>query len=130
MEFDYDQFFSLSIDSTLVEVKYVIKNLEEALRCGQGDAGFMLGVLYSPDNAILSKPVMHALGASHEKSKECLVSGYSHLIREASAGNGRSMHLIAIYYQGGLPPVSHDIAQYEYWKEKAIDAGYRGSGQL
>jgi TPR repeat protein len=133
MSFDslaYDELANLNVESTLNDVKRVIEKFEEAIRYGKGDAGFMLGSLFSPENEILSNAVKVGIGASHEKSRSYFEEAFSVLMREALAGNGRSMHMIAVYYQSGLPPVSYDIAQYEHWKNKALNAGYRGAGQL
>jgi hypothetical protein len=121
---------NLSAKSSVNDVQKVLTKCEKALAKGHGDAGFILGCLFDPDNTVLSDTVRQAIGATHEKSRRFFEEGYSQLMREALAGNGRSMHLIAIYYQGGTPPVSCDLAQYEHWKQKAIAAGYRGAGQL
>lgn len=79
---------------------------------------------------MLSDTVKHGIGATHEKSIKYFQTAYPILMREALSGNGRSMHMVAIYYQAGFPPVSHDAGQYEHWKNKAITAGYKGTGQL
>ena len=126
----YDEFAELTVESSLGDVTKVIERFEEAFRHGNGDAGFILGHLFSPYNVILSDTVKAAIVTSHEKSKDYFKNAYPMLMREALTGNGRSMHLIAIYYQSGLPPVSHDPTQYEHWKNKALNAGYRGAGQL
>jgi TPR repeat protein len=107
-----------------------VTNLEAVFRQGQGEAGFILGFLHSPDNVILSDKVKLEIGATQEKAIGYFQAAYPVLTREALTGNGKSMHLIALYYQIGLPPVSHDQTQYEHWKNKAIEAGYRGAGQL
>lgn len=126
----YDQLSNINAESTAQDVNRVVAKFEAAFRQGQGDAGLILGFLYSPDNVVLSDKVKLEIGATHERSISYFQAAHPVLMREALAGNGRSMHLIAIYYQSGLPPVSHDPAQYEYWKNKAIEAGYRGAGQL
>ncbi len=126
----YDQLSTISIKSTIKRVKKVVANLEALFRRGQGEAGFILGFLYSPDIVILSDNVKLEIGATQEKSISYFQAAYPVLMREALTGNGKSMHLIALYYQMGLLPVSHNSAQYEYWKNKALDAGYRGAGQL
>lgn len=126
----YDELAELTVASSLGDVTKVIERFDEAFRHGDGDAGFILGHLFSPYNVILSDTVKAAIGTGHEKSTDYFKNAYPMLMQEALAGNGRSMHLIAIYHQSGLPPVSHNLAQYEHWKNKAIEAGYRGAGQL
>jgi len=123
----YMELAHLNAESTLEDVTKVIEKFEEALKQGEGEAGFMLGYFASPDSA-LSERIKSEIGASREKSVDYFRKGYAVLMREASAGNGRAMHLIAMYYQSGLPPVSCDSEQYEYWINKAREVGYRGAG--
>jgi len=126
----YNQLVHLNADSAPSDVVKAVVKFEKAFRRGQGDAGFILGCLFNPDNMMLSDTVKQEIGATHEKSRTYFKAAHSILMHEALAGNGRSMHMIAVYYQSGLPPVSYDSEQYEYWKNKALNAGYRGAGQL
>lgn len=133
MNFDlqaYDQLANLNAQSIVEDVRKALAKIEEEFRQGQGDAGFILGFLYSPDNAALSDKVKLEIGASHAKSIKYFEAAHPMVMREALAGSGRSMHLIALYYQNGFPPVAQDTSQYESWKNKALKAGYRGAGQL
>ncbi len=124
---DYEELCHLNADSTLEEVLRVRAKFEEAFEQGQGDAGYLLGSLYDSDSAFTDQ-VKAELGASREKAIDYLKRAYSVLMRQAQAGDGRAMHFIAGYYQSGIPPVTYDIAQYEFWIKKAREAGYKGAG--
>ncbi len=125
---DYEELCQLSADSTLEDVLKVTARFEKAFEHGQGDAGYLLGFFfYNPDSPF-SDRVKAELEASREKAIDYLKRAYSVLMHQALAGDGRSMHFIAGYYQSGLPPVSLDITQYELWIKKAREAGYGGAG--
>jgi hypothetical protein len=126
----FERLLSLTTSSTLTEVRHVISLLLTVFEQGRGEAGFMLATLFNPENVVLSDSVKSGIGATNEQSKVYYEQAYQLLMREALSGNSKSMHMVAIYFQAGLPPVGHDSSKYEYWKNKAIAAGYRGAGQL
>ena len=126
----FERFLDLAKTSTLAEVREVISQLQTIFDQGQGEAGFMIATLFDQANVILSDAVKSAIGAANEKSKVYYEQAYHLLLKEAISGNPKSMHMVAIYFQAGLPPAGHDSSKYEYWKNKAIEAGYRGAGQL
>jgi len=43
---------------------------------------------------------------------------------DANTGNGEAMHLVAMYYQCGYPPVKSDAKLCLEWCERAFNAGY------
>ncbi len=124
---DFEGLFKLNATSSIKEVLQVTAKFEEAFGSGEGDAGFALGYFYHPESE-LSESVKSQIGASHEKSDNYFRQAYALFTQDALTGNGRSMHFLANYYQSGLPPVSCDIVQYEYWIKKARKAGYKGAG--
>lgn len=126
-----DNFFEqLSPESTLPEVREVIARLLAKFEDGDGYSGFLVGLLHEPDNLLISDTAKQALGASRERAVKYYSQAYAVLSKEAAEGRGAAMHLLAFYFQTGTPPVTRDMEQYQYWITKALDAGYRGGGQL
>ena len=125
-----DPLKEISPQSTLPQVRKIISTLLQEFQSGDGKAGFMLGLLYDPDNLLLSDKVKEELGVSREQAIEYYSNAYNILTKQATEGHGPAMHLMAYYFQTGTPPVTIDMDKYDYWIKKCLEAGYRGGGQL
>lgn len=125
-----DPFDQISRLKTIEGVTDAIRALEAELAKGRGKAGFLLGLMFDPDNAVLDDEIKRVIHSSYSLAAAYYEKGFELLLQEAKSGNAESMYLVAWYFQGGNPPVSLDLAQYEFWKDKAIAAGYRGGGQI
>ena len=81
-------------------------------------------LFFSEGNALMSDEVKSAICVSDTMALDYFIRSYELLKKEAQAGNGESMHLIAMYYATGLPPVGRDKDQVKMWTDKAASAGY------
>ena len=126
----YDPFENVASFSSIEKTKDAINTLEKQFSCGHGKSGYLLGLIFDPDNVVISSHVKQELGSSHNKAVKYYNEAYKILLDAANNGDPESMYTIALYYQAGLPPVSLDNDLYELWKNKAINAGYQGVGQL
>jgi TPR repeat protein len=100
-----------------------IARLEKAFQKGDGKAGYNLATIYSPSCCFVPEEVQQKIGASEERSLEYMTKSFGLLKREAKRGDAESMHLVALYYQCGTPPVSEDRDLCLEWNEKAFAAG-------
>lgn len=109
---------------TVEGAREYILELEGQFSGGSGWAGFWLFNIYSEDNAFLSEECKAAIGLSNERALSYCAKAFSLLKAEAERGDGESAHLLAKYYEWGLPPISRDRDIFKYWTDKAADAGF------
>ena len=107
----------------LEDVKKHIEFHEQKYRDGCGKSGYALAFMYAEGNQ-LKEEIKSAIGVSDKLALSYFVRSFSLLEREAEAGDGESMHLIAMYYQTGTPPVSPDQDLFKHWTDRSAAAGY------
>lgn len=110
--------------ATFEKARNVIDGLDHQFQNGNGKAGYMLSVLHSEGNTLVPQPIRDALGLSDKKAMDYTIKSYHLLRNEAELGDGESMHLLAQYYQTGMPPVSQDRDLFKLWTDRAAEAGY------
>ncbi len=113
--------------NTVKKAQSYIHKLKQAFKCGDGHAGFALAIIYSEGNTLISEKIKKIIGASDLKASEYNFKSFILLKKTARTGDGESMHLIAQYYQCGLPPVKRNRYLFELWTQKAFAAGYLGA---
>ena len=107
--------------STFAEL---LKVLETQFRNGDYKAGFELGTLVDPENEVIQLKLRQEFGVSSSELVRIHERTFDLLQEAASTGDGEAMHLIAIYYQSGTPPVEHSMEACREWCERALEAGF------
>jgi TPR repeat protein len=125
-----DPFENVENLATLDGAKHAVNVLKEQFERGHGKSGFQLAFIFDPCNTVVPDEIKHHLGVSEERSAEYFTLAFEILLSEAEAGNSESMYLVSQYYQTGTPPVAEDVEKSMYWKNKAIQAGYKHVGQI
>ena len=97
--------------------------LKQEFSAGSGKAGYTLHILYS-EGVNLPEEIKAVIGVSDLVAIEYYVKAFDLLMKEAEVGDGESMHLGAMYYQGGPPPGRNDKDLFKFWTDKAVEAGY------
>ena len=110
--------------ATVSAAKEAVDILKAQFEDGHGKSGYILALLLSPSNVVLSDEIKNKLLVSDASAINWHKRAYEALLAEATSGNPESMYLISQYFQTGLPPVSIDLNQCEYWLSKAKKAGY------
>ena len=104
--------------------KAMVKTLENASGAGDGKAALELAYLLCPHGERVLPLPEGVQEISHEKWLELSARAFELLLQEAANGDGQAMHYIALFYQGGDPPVASDFAKFVEWTQKAVAAGY------
>jgi TPR repeat protein len=91
---------------------------------GNGKSAYALALAYDPSSVRMPVWAREQLGVSDDKAVPLYREAYEILQTNAAAGDGEAMHLIAIYFQSGCPPVAQDFGKFILWTKKAFDAGY------
>ena len=101
-----------------------VQDLKARFALGDAKAGFILLAVFDPNNEAIPREWRQRIGASDSKCHKTCVETFKLLQSAARSGDGESMHLIAQYYQCGMPPVDQDMEQFREWCERAVNAGY------
>jgi TPR repeat protein len=108
-------------EQEFVEATVRLKKLFED---GDARAGYALTVYLDPDNEAIPPGWRQRSGASASECRRVCVETFRLLQEAANKGDGESMHLVAQFYQTGMPPVPRDMESFRDWCERAVAAGY------
>lgn len=115
---DWDNF------ATAARLLSTIEQLERLSAQGSGIAGYTLALVYDPGNTFVPEKLKWQISASEETAMKLYRRAFYLLLKEAEEGDGEAMHLVAMYYQSGYPPVSFEFDKFIEWNERAFAAGY------
>jgi hypothetical protein len=119
--FDFKAFVTLESANSCIEL------LKQEFEHGCGKAGYALALIFSRENTFIPGEIKRAIGVSDEKALAYQTESFGLLKQSAENGDGESMHLVASYYQCGMPPAARDHHLFGVWTEKAFRAGYVGA---
>jgi TPR repeat protein len=118
MFIEFDQFKDADM------ANHYLARLNQDFENGIGGAGFLLYMIYSQDNAFLSNEMKIAIGCSDQRAGFYGVKSFDLLQKEAECAKGSSMHLIAKYYELGIPPATRDFDSFKVWTDRAAENGF------
>lgn len=118
-----DPFGDADAFRTVDAAQRTIDRLEQSFATGDGKSGYFLSTIFG--GLIVDNPdVARYLAGFKKLELQYAERAFPILLAEAEAGDPYSMHLVAIYYQTGYPPVTPDSHLSEKWKQKAISHGF------
>lgn len=119
----FDPFVEVGAFASVESARQTIQRLEELFVAGDGPSGYFLSVIFG-GMIVKNAEVEKYLTQFRHLELQHAEAAFPLILRDAEAGDAYSMHLVAIYYQTGLPPAPRNTPLSEQWRQKAIRSGF------
>ena len=106
------------------EFMLAVEQLQAEYDRGDYIAGWHLMSVFRPGNMVYPEAWRTRVGASESKCHALSVDVFERAMQLAAGGDGRAMHVVATYYQGGNLVVAPDCKQHLDWCVRAVEAGF------